>query len=153
MGKSIISYRNRWFEAPDGALSLLLAVLAKQIEGEFPKATPAPSWVLLIRRLWIDEAHMQASGCLSGYLDALVTSKQRRTRVLRWTRGAIDWFGSFGTSLPREIADELTRTSGSYWTADVRISYAIAVAEAFRALVGGAPHPEVQSVKEPEQLD
>jgi len=138
MGSTFIDYRAQGFEANDGAIEVLLALLVQEID----KLDQIPDWLREARDEWELQATAGFGFGVMPELDRFITDDSRRYTVIDLTRRALKELESWGDPITSETLNDLeTGGKNSTFTEDVPAAIFLRTARYFLKLLEGTLEP------------
>jgi hypothetical protein len=138
MGSSFIGFKDQGFEASDGSMEILLALIV----GEIDKLNPVPEWLREVRNDWAVQSTAGFGFGIAPDLDRYLTDAGKRNTVLGLARQAITYLEGYGAVVPREKLNALeTGGAGSTFPEDVPAEILLRPARYFVKLLEGELTP------------
>lgn len=142
MGSSFVEFRGDGFWVRDGSLEIWLSLVVEQIDRE----PTMPEWLRDLREQW-HVATFGFNGCVPTALDEYITTEERKAVAVRLSEQALGHLRATG---PMISVDELNRLNaaheGSYWMANLPITFFTAVGERFIQLLRGDLPPSSEPI-------
>jgi len=139
MGSTFVEFRNRGFEADDGALEIWLLLLVDAID----KLPSAPQWLKEVREEWyINATAVFGYGVMPG-LDRVVTDSERRDVILDLCSKAMKQLNDYGPVITMSDLNSILMANERHmFTADAKTERFEKVGDYFTRLVRGELKPE-----------